>query len=74
MYIIIGINLFLGFLPGIAWEAHVGGLIVGAAVGYVLVSTRNRVKQNLQTIALIGIGIVLVAIWLIANAPINSLY
>ncbi len=74
MYIIIGINLFLGFLPGIAWEAHVGGLIVGAAVGYVLVSTRNRVKQNLQTIALFGIGIVLVAIWLIANAPINSLY
>jgi membrane associated rhomboid family serine protease len=74
MYIIIGINLFLGFLPGIAWEAHVGGLIVGAAVGYVLVSTRNRVKQNLQTIALIGIGIVLVAIWQIANAPINSLY
>ena len=74
MYVIIGINLFLGFLPGIAWEAHVGGLIVGAAVGYVLVSTRNRVKQNLQTIALIGIGIALVAIWLIANAPINSLY
>ena len=74
MYIIIGINLFLGFLPGIAWEAHVGGLVVGAAVGYVLVSTRNRVKPTAQTIGLVGIGIALVAIWLIANAPINSLY
>ena len=74
MYIIIGINLFLGFLPGIAWEAHVGGLAVGAAVGYVLVSTRNRVKPTAQTIGLIGIGIALLAIWLIANAPINSLY
>jgi membrane associated rhomboid family serine protease len=74
MYIIIGINLFLGFLPGIAWEAHVGGLVVGAAAGYVLVSTRNRVKPTAQTIGLIGIGIALLAIWLIANAPINSLY
>ena len=74
MYIIIGINLFLGFLPGIAWEAHVGGLVVGAAVGYVLVSTRNRVKPTAQTIGLVGIGIALVAIWLIANAPINVLY
>ena len=74
MYIIIGINLFLGFLPGIAWEAHVGGLVVGAAVGYVLVSTRNRLKPTAQTIGLVGIGIALVAIWIIANAPINSLY
>jgi membrane associated rhomboid family serine protease len=74
MYIIIGLNLVLGFFPGIAWEAHVGGLVVGAAVGYVLVSTRNRVKQNLQTIGLIGIGIALVVIWLVANQPINSLY
>ena len=74
MYIIIGINLFVGFLPGIAWEAHVGGLVVGAAVGYVLVSTRDRMKQNIQTLSLIGIAIALVAAWIIGNAPINSLY
>lgn len=74
MYIIIGINLVLGFLPGIAWEAHVGGLVVGAAVGYVLVTTRNRVKPTVQIVSLIGIGIALVVIWVVANAPINSLY
>jgi len=74
MYIIIGINLFLGFLPGIAWEAHVGGLIVGAAVGYVLVSTRKNLKPTVQTMALVGIGIVLVAIWISANVPIDNLY
>jgi membrane associated rhomboid family serine protease len=74
MYIIIGINLFVGFLPGIAWEAHVGGLVVGAAVGYVLVSTRDRMKQNIQTLSLIAISIALLAIWIIRNAPINSLY
>jgi membrane associated rhomboid family serine protease len=72
MYIIIGLNLVLGFLPGIAWEAHVGGLVVGAAVGYVLVSTRNQVKQTIQTIYLVGIGIALMVIWTVANAPVAS--
>ena len=72
MYIIIGLNLVVGFLPGIAWEAHVGGLVVGAAVGYVLVSTRNQVKQTIQTISLVGIGIALMVIWTIANAPLAN--
>ena len=74
MYIIIALNLVLGFLPGIAWEAHVGGLVVGAAVGYVLVATRNRAKQTTQTVALVGIGIALFVVWFVANAPVNSLY
>ncbi len=74
MYVIIGINLILGFLPGIAWEAHVGGLIVGAAVGYVLVSTRERSKQIVQTVALAAITVALVALWIIRNAPLNALY
>jgi membrane associated rhomboid family serine protease len=74
MYIIIGINLFLGFLPGIAWEAHVGGLVVGAAVGYLLVSTRDRARKNVQILGLVGIGVALVAVWIIGNASIVSLY
>ena len=74
MYIIIGLNLVLGFLPGIAWEAHVGGLAVGAVVGYVLVATRNHIKPTVQTISLVGIGVALLVVWFVANAPINSLY
>ena len=39
MYVIIGINAVLGFVvPGIAWQAHLGGLLTGrrgaAAIGY----------------------------------------
>lgn len=35
--ILIAINLALGFVfPGIAWEAHVGGLVVGAAAAAVM--------------------------------------
>ncbi|HEX7805001.1 MAG TPA: rhomboid family intramembrane serine protease [Cellulomonas sp.] len=31
---IIGLNLVIGFVvPGIAWQAHVGGLVVGAGLG-----------------------------------------
>ena len=32
MLIIVGINIVLSFLPGIAWAAHLGGLVIGAAV------------------------------------------
>ena len=74
MYIIIALNLVLGFLPGIAWESHVGGLVVGAAVGYVLVATRNRAKQTTQTVALVGIGIALFVVWFVANAPLGIVY
>lgn len=38
---IIAINLVLGFLPGIAWQAHVGGLVAGAAVGWIYSITRG---------------------------------
>ncbi len=34
IFILIGINLVLGFvIPGISWQGHIGGLIVGAAMG-----------------------------------------
>lgn len=40
LLVMIGINLALPFfLPGIAWQAHVGGALTGAAVGGLLVLT-----------------------------------
>lgn len=40
--IVIGINLLIGFLPGfnVAWQAHVGGLAVGALIGWIY--SKNR--------------------------------
>ena len=73
MSFIIGLNLLLGFMPGIAWEAHVGGLLVGGAVGYVLVSTRDRSRKNLQTLGLLAIGVILIAGWVIGNAGLVGL-
>ncbi len=67
LLIVIGINLVIGFLPGfnISWQAHVGGLIAGAAVAFVYLRTRRPDQRNLQillvslvALALIGLTIV----------------
>jgi membrane associated rhomboid family serine protease len=44
MYVIIGINAVIGFvLPNIAWQAHLGGLLTGAAAAAAIAySGRNR--------------------------------
>lgn len=56
LVIVIVINLVIGFVvPGIAWQAHVGGLVVGALVAFVLVRTRPRQKRLLQGVLLAGV-------------------
>lgn len=54
IFIVIAINLGAGFfIPGISWQAHVGGLIAGAAVAFVYLRTR-RVDQRGTQIALVA--------------------
>ena len=53
---IIGINLVLGFIiPGVDWHAHVGGLVVGAIVGWGFIPSRNKALQVLVPIAVIAV-------------------
>jgi membrane associated rhomboid family serine protease len=61
--IVVVINLaFSFFVPGIAWEVHVGGLITGFAIGSVFLRTRRTHQRALQ-LALVGaIAVVLVAV------------
>lgn len=63
LLIVLGINLVIGFVvPSIAWEAHLGGLAAGAAVGFAYARTR-RIEQRPTQIALVaGIAGILVAI------------
>ncbi len=60
LIIVIVINLAIGFLvPGIAWQAHVGGLLIGALVAFVLVRTRDRRKRGAQQMMLAGVFVLL---------------
>ncbi len=53
LFVLLGINLVIGFIPGfnVAWQAHLGGLVVGALVGFIFVETRQRSRQALQVVA-----------------------
>ena len=63
LIVIIGINLAAGFfLPNIAWQAHLGGLIVGAMVGLIYVKTRSVRRRTAQYLLLAGVFALLVAL------------
>jgi len=65
--VLIGLNVVFGFIvPNVAWQAHLGGLIVGAAVAAVYMATRHRSKKAIQIAAVIGIAAALVAITIAA--------
>ena len=65
--VVIGINLVLGFLlPNIAWQAHVGGLVVGAGVAAIYMATRNRDRAWVRRAALAGITVVLAIVLVVA--------
>ncbi|WP_308798131.1 rhomboid family intramembrane serine protease [Agromyces silvae] len=64
LFVLLGINLVIGFVPGwnIAWQAHLGGLVVGALIGLIYVETRKRNQQGLQVGLLVGVVAVLVVL------------
>lgn len=55
LVVLLAINLVIGFLPGtsVAWQAHLGGLVVGAIVGLVFMRTRREADASRQK-ALLG--------------------
>ncbi len=69
MYVVIGINAVLGFVvPNIAWQAHLGGLVTGAAgAAAIAYLGRNRgplepSDRRIHWPALVGLGVVLVVL------------
>jgi len=62
LIILIALNLIIGFVPGlnIAWQAHLGGLVVGAAVSFVYLRTRRVDQRRVQLLGVTGIAVALV--------------
>ena len=62
LLIVLGLNLVLGFVvPGISWQAHIGGLLVGALVAWIFVRTRGNSTRFQERTQLIGVVVGLVA-------------
>lgn len=67
LLVVIGLNLVIGFIPGsnISWQAHLGGLVVGALVALVFMKTRSPRQSGRQRLLLSGVlALLLVTIFL----------
>jgi len=62
--VLLGINLVITFLPGsnIAWQAHIGGGLVGALIGVIFARTRKIRQRRTQILLLIAVGVGLVGL------------
>lgn len=64
--ILLGINVVIGFLaPGVDWRAHLGGLVVGAAVAAVFVYAPRQHRMLWQSLGVLGIlaALIVVTTW-----------
>lgn len=62
LVVLVAINLVIGFIPGfgIAWQAHLGGLIGGALLGLIFAQTRKPSQQTLQVVLIVALAVVMV--------------
>ncbi|MFM6979807.1 MAG: rhomboid family intramembrane serine protease [Micrococcales bacterium] len=73
---LIAINLVFSFLlPGISWQAHVGGLVAGLVVGFIYSITRRANDKTKQLLMLVGFAVFLVAATVVGVATkISGIY
>jgi membrane associated rhomboid family serine protease len=73
---IIAINFAIGFLPGIAWQAHLGGLFTGVLAALVLVYAPRLNRTTIQFAGLAAVAVLLGLMFIakIATLPSNVLY
>lgn len=72
LLIVLAINVGIGFVvPSIAWEAHLGGLLVGALIAYAYLRTRRREQRRTQVLLVVGIALGLLAVFtaFVLSAP-----
>ena len=75
MLIVIGLNLAIGFIiPQVAWQAHVGGLVIGALVALVFLRTRPLAKRNEQFLLLGAVLAGLIALTVIGVMILHARY
>jgi len=73
---VIAINFAIGFLPGIAWQAHLGGLVTGVLVAGVLAYAPRVNRTTIQAAGLLAVAVLLGLVFVVrvAGLPDNVLY
>lgn len=72
--VLLGINVVIGFIaPGIDWRAHLGGLVVGAAIAAVLVHAPRKGRTAIQVLGVGGVLLIITATALVRTAQIQEL-
>jgi membrane associated rhomboid family serine protease len=67
LLIVIGLNLVIGFVvPNVAWQAHLGGLVVGAGVAAIYLATRRREQKVVQIVSVAAVAVALIGITIAA--------
>uniref|UniRef100_UPI003A88B267 rhomboid family intramembrane serine protease n=1 Tax=Leucobacter sp. BZR 635 TaxID=3378705 RepID=UPI003A88B267 len=64
LLVLLAINFGIGFMPGanISWQAHLGGMIVGALAMWIIVQTRGPRLKTRQIIGLTVLGVLLIVL------------
>jgi len=71
--VIIVLNLVIGFIPGsgIAWQAHVGGLVAGVAVAFIYLETRSRARRPAQVLLVAAVVAILVLVTIVKSSLLS---
>ncbi len=73
LIIVLVLNVYVTFqFPGISWQGHLGGLVVGAIVGASMVFPPRETRRNWQWGTAIGVLVVCVALLVFRNAQIGE--
>lgn len=65
LLVILGINFVYGLVFGggrISWQAHLGGLLIGALVAFIYVKTKRPEQRIWQIVSLVALTIVLLVV------------
>ena len=73
LLIVLALNLFITFgVSGISWQAHLGGLVVGAATCAAMVYPPAPVRVRWQVGVCVGIVVVLAALLVVRDGQIGA--